>query len=161
VLTVFMLVFNGVSMGSVVGLYASKGILPLLVAFVAPHGVLELFAICVAGGGAFLIAAGMLIPGSRTRRRAIVENGQRAIRLIGVSTLLLIVAGTLEGFVSPIAWWPIEGKLAVSGTTLVLLVTYLRGGRTIRAEPEAEPVDDAELQPSPLALAPVTAPRAP
>src|SRR5678816_3764237 len=33
-LTVLMLVMNGVSMGSVVGLYASKGILPLLVAFV-------------------------------------------------------------------------------------------------------------------------------
>jgi len=161
VVTVFMLVFNGVSMGSVVGLYASKGILPLLVAFVAPHGVLELFAICVAGGGAFLIAAGMLIPGNRSRRRAIVENGQRAIRLIGVSTLLLIVAGTLEGFVSPIPWWPIEGKLAVSGTTLVLLVTYLRGGRTVRPEPAAESLDEAELQPSPLALAPVTAPRAP
>jgi uncharacterized membrane protein SpoIIM required for sporulation len=111
VLTVFMLVFNGVSMGSVVGLYASKGILPLLVAFVAPHGVLELFAICVAGGGAFLIAAGMLHSRQVARgERAIVENGQRAIRLIGVSTLLLIVAGTLEGFVSPIAWWPIEGS---------------------------------------------------
>jgi uncharacterized membrane protein SpoIIM required for sporulation/uncharacterized RDD family membrane protein YckC len=159
--TVFMLVFNGVSMGSVVGLYASKGILPLLVAFVAPHGVLELFAICVAGGGAFLIAAGMLIPGNRSRRRAIVENGQRAIRLIGVSTLLLIVAGTLEGFVSPIPWWPIEGKLAVSGTTLVLLVSYLRGGRAVRAAPVDEPVDATDLQPSPLALAPVTAPRAP
>jgi hypothetical protein len=49
----------------------------------------------------------------------------------------------------------------VSGTTLVLLVSYLRGGRTVRAEPEAESVDEAELQPSPLALAPVTAPRAP
>ena len=119
------------------------------------------FAICVAGGGAFLIAAGMLIPGARTRRRAIVENGQRAIRLIGVSTLLLIVAGTLEGFVSPIAWWPIEGKLAVSGTTLVLLVSYLRGGRTVRAEAVAEPADSIEVEPSPLALAPVTAPRAP
>jgi len=161
VVTVFMLVFNGVSMGSVVGLYASKGILPLLVAFVAPHGVLELFAICVAGGGAFLIAAGMLIPGNRSRRRAIVENGQRAIRLIGVSTLLLIVAGTLEGFVSPIPWWPIEGKLAVSGTTLVLLVSYLRGGRAVRAASVDEPVDATDLEPSPLALAPVTAPRAP
>lgn len=160
-LTVLMLVMNGVSMGSVVGLYASKGIVRLLVAFVAPHGVLELFAICVAGGGAFLIAAGMLIPGARPRRRAIVENAQRAIRLIGVSTLLLIVAGTLEGFVSPIAWWPIEGKLAVSGTTLVLLVSYLRGGRTVRAEAFPEPHKDTEPQPSPLALAPVTAPRAP
>jgi uncharacterized membrane protein SpoIIM required for sporulation len=160
-LTVLMLVMNGVSMGSVVGLYASKGIVRLLVAFVAPHGVLELFAICVAGGGAFLVAAGMLVPGPRTRRRAIVENGQRAIRLIGVSTLLLIVAGTLEGFVSPIAWWPIEGKLAVSGTTLVLLVAYLRGGLASRAEQVPEPADATEVEPSALALAPVTAPRAP
>ena len=161
-LSVFLLVTNGISIGSVVGLYASKGILRLLLAFVAPHGVLELFAICVAGGAAFLVAAGMLIPGARTRRRALVENGQRAIRLIGVSTLLLLVAGTLEGFISPIEWWPIEGKLAVGGTTLVLLVAYLRGGRSepVRTEPD-EPAAIAEETPSDLALAPVTATRAP
>ena len=162
VLSVLVLVMNGVSIGSVVGLYASKGILQLLVAFVAPHGVLELFAICVAGGAAFLVAAGMLLPGARSRRRALVENGQRAIRLIGVSTLLLVVAGLLEGFVSPIPWWPIEGKLAVSGTTLVLLVSYLRGG--LGKGDESAPDDSStpsDAQPSALALAPVTAPRAP
>jgi uncharacterized membrane protein SpoIIM required for sporulation len=145
-----------------VGLYASKGILGLLIAFVAPHGVLELFAICVAGGAAFLVASGMLMPGARTRRRALVENGQRAIRLIGVSTLLLLVAGTLEGFVSPIEWWPIEGKLAVGGTTLVLLVAYLRGGRSAPTHTETdEPPAVADDAPSDLALAPVTATRAP
>jgi uncharacterized membrane protein SpoIIM required for sporulation len=160
-LSVVLLVTNGISIGSVVGLYASKGIASLLVAFVAPHGVLELFAICVAGGGAFLISAGKLVPAARTRRRAIVENGQRAIRLIGVSTLLLIVAGTLEGFVSPIPWWPIEGKLAVSGTTLVLLVSYLRGGRTVRTEAVPQPLEETYAESSALALAPVTAPRAP
>ncbi len=115
-LSVLMLVFNGISIGSVFGLYASKGIWKLLLAFVAPHGVLELFAICVAGGGAFLVAAAILVPGARTRRRALVENGRRAIRLIGASTFLLVIAGTLEGLVSPIEWWPLEGKLAVSGT---------------------------------------------
>jgi uncharacterized membrane protein SpoIIM required for sporulation len=156
-LTAVLLVTNGVSIGSVMGLYVSKGIGLLLVAFVAPHGVLELFAICVAGGAAFLVAAGILLPGDRPRRRAIVENGRRAIRLIGVSTLLLVVAGTLEGFVSPIPWWPIEGKLAVSGATLVLLVAYLRGGR---APATRESADEAEGA-SGLALAPVTAPRAP
>ena len=162
VLSVLVLVLNGVSIGSVVGLYASKGIVQLLVAFVAPHGVLELFAICVAGGAAFLVAAGMLLPGARTRRRALVENGQRAIRLIGVSTLLLVVAGLLEGFISPIPWWPIEGKLAVSGTTLVLLVAYLRGGRAATREPAQDGVRATlDAEPSALALAPVTAPRAP
>jgi uncharacterized membrane protein SpoIIM required for sporulation/uncharacterized RDD family membrane protein YckC len=128
-MSVLMLVLNGISLGSVVGLYASKGIARLLLAFVAPHGVLELFAICVAGGGGFLLAAGMLLPGPRTRGRALVENSRRAIRLIAASTFLLIIAGTLEGFVSPIEWWPLEGKLAVSGVTLVFLVAYLSGGR--------------------------------
>jgi uncharacterized membrane protein SpoIIM required for sporulation/uncharacterized RDD family membrane protein YckC len=160
-LSVLLLVSNGISIGSVVGLYASKGIFKLLLAFVAPHGVLELFAICVAGGAAFLVAAGMLLPGQRSRRRALIENGQRAIRLIGVSTLLLIVAGTLEGFVSPIEWWPLEGKLAVSGTTLVLLVTYLRGGRAPRAPRDDEQEEEPYVAGSPLALAPVTARRAP
>ena len=160
-----MLVMNGVSLGSAFGLYANKGIVRLLIAFIAPHGVLELFAICVAGGAAFLIAAGLLLPGNRSRRSALVENGRRAIRLIGVSTLLLVVAGTLEGLVSPIEWWPIEGKLAVSGTTLVLLVTYLRGGRTTRAKEDAglESADSTSLahenQPSALALGAVTARR--
>jgi uncharacterized membrane protein SpoIIM required for sporulation len=160
--SIFLLVTNGISMGSVVGLYASKGIARLLLAFVAPHGVLELFAICVAGGASFLVAAGILLPGTRSRRTALIENGRRAIRLIAVSTLLLLVAGTLEGFVSPIEWWPLEGKLAVSGTTLVLLVVYLRGGRTPRSRDD-EHVESgtAPTETSRLALAPITARRAP
>jgi uncharacterized membrane protein SpoIIM required for sporulation/uncharacterized RDD family membrane protein YckC len=137
-LTVLMLVLNGISMGAVVGLYASKSIGMLLMAFVAPHGVLELFAICVAAGGGFLIASGLLLPGNRTRGRALVENGRRAIRLIAASTFLLVIAGTLEGFISPIPWWPIEGKLAVSGVSAVFLFLYLAGGRTPRAIPASE-----------------------
>ncbi|MEP6620026.1 MAG: stage II sporulation protein M [bacterium] len=154
-LSILLLVLNGISIGSVVGLYASKGIAPLLFAFVAPHGVLELFAICVAGGGAFLLAAGLLVPGQRARGVALVDNARRAIRLIACSTFLLIIAGTLEGFVSPIEWWPLEGKLAVSGVTLVFLVTYLRGGRMRRSTPAASPGE-----PGVLALSTIKVPHA-
>jgi uncharacterized membrane protein SpoIIM required for sporulation/uncharacterized RDD family membrane protein YckC len=155
-LTAFLLVFNGISIGSVAGLYITKGIGKLLLAFVAPHGVLELFAICVAGGGAFVIAAGLLLPGKRSRPQALVENARRAVRLIAASTLLLIVAGTLEGFVSPIEWWPLEGKLAVSGVTLVFLVMYLRGGLS----PRGGAVHQTSIEPESLALSTVTARRA-
>jgi hypothetical protein len=41
---------------------------------------------------------------------------------------LLIVAGSLEGLVSPIPTWPLSAKLAVSATTAVLFAAYLRGG---------------------------------
>jgi uncharacterized membrane protein SpoIIM required for sporulation len=127
-LTVYLLVSNGISLGAVFGLYGSKGIASLLLAFVAPHGVLELTAICISGGAGFLLAAALLIPGERTRRRALVENGRRAIRLVTGAALLLLVAGTLEGMVSPIAWWPVEWKLVVSALTAILLYAYIRGG---------------------------------
>lgn len=136
--TVLLLAMNGISIGSVFGLYASKGIFNLILAFVAPHGVLELFAICVAGGGGLLLAGALLIPGARTRRQALVEDGARAIRLIAGVTLLLLVAGTIEGLVSPIPWWPLEAKLAVSGCTTVLLYLYLRSG-TVGAPVTAPP----------------------
>jgi uncharacterized membrane protein SpoIIM required for sporulation len=126
--TALALVLNGVSFGGIIGLYQSKGILPLIVAFVAPHGVLELSAICIAGGGGFLIATAILIPGRRTRRRALAENGRRAIKLIAGSTLLLLVAGTIEGLISPIPYWPLEWKLIVSIITALVLYLYLRGG---------------------------------
>jgi uncharacterized membrane protein SpoIIM required for sporulation/uncharacterized RDD family membrane protein YckC len=135
--TLVALVLNGVSFGGVIGLYQSKGILPLLVAFVAPHGVLELTAICIAGGAGFLIAAAMLLPGNRTRRRALAENGRRSIVLIAGSTLMLLVAGTIEGLISPIPYWPLEWKLAVAGVTALLLSLYIRGRRPRTVEVDA------------------------
>jgi len=140
--TLILLLTNGVSLGGVMGLYASKGIASLLIKFVAPHGVLELTAICIAGGAGLLLAAALLIPGERTRRRALVENGRRAIQLIGVSSVLLVVAGALEGFVSPIPTWSLGTKLAVSAATAVLLVLYLSANRASKT-PETVAADQS------------------
>ena len=125
--------FNGVQFGGVLGLYQHYGILTLILSFVAPHGVLELSAIPIAGGGGLLIASALLLPGAMTRREALVIRGRRAIRLIAASTLLLVIAGTLEGFVSPIPWWSLNQKLLVSGLTAIALALYvnLDRGRSI------------------------------
>ena len=144
--TVIVLVTNGVSLGGVFGLYASKGIASLLVKFVAPHGVLELSAICIAGGAGFLLAAGLLVPGNRPRNEALRANARRAIRLVAASTVLLLIAGTLEGFVSPIETWPLAWKLAVSASTAVFLVIYLSGGRArVRHPQPAESSEPSDL----------------
>lgn len=143
--SLLLLVLNGVSFGGVLGLYQSKGIIRLILAFVAPHGVLELSAVCIAGGAGFLLAAALLIPGPRTRKRALVENGRRAIRLVAAATVLLLVAGTLEGFVSPIPNWPLAVKFGVSGATLVLLVIYLSSGRQALRIDAPEPAPHGDL----------------
>jgi hypothetical protein len=91
---------------------------------------------------------GLLIPGNRPRRQALRENARRAIRLIAASTVLLLIAGTLEGFVSPIETWPLSWKLAVSAVTAVFLVIYLMGGtRSADVAPARAPAPsiDADL----------------
>ena len=128
VLTIVLLVFNGVAIGGAVGLFESMDVAHLIWAFVAPHGVLELFAICVAGGGAFHLASAILLPGGRTRREAMVVRGRRAIRLIAAATMLLVIAGAIEGFISPRVW-PLEWKLVVSAFTAILLLLFLSLGR--------------------------------
>ena len=116
ILTVLMLVFNGVSIGAGFGLYASKGIFNQIGEFVLPHSVFELSAICIAAGGGLLIASALLLPGAHTRAEALVIKGRRAIRLIAVSTALLLFAGTIEGLISPRTDIPLWVKWSIAGT---------------------------------------------
>jgi uncharacterized membrane protein SpoIIM required for sporulation len=129
VLSAWELVQNGVSIGAAVGLYASKGIANLILTFVVAHGVLELSAICLGGGGAFLVATAILLPGARTRRDALVANGRRAIALVTGATLFLLVAGTIEGLISPRDDIPAAVKLGVAAGTAVLMALYVASGR--------------------------------
>ena len=127
--TVITLVFNGVLFGGVLGLYAAKGIAQLILAFVAPHGVLELSAIAIAGGAGLLLTTALLLPGTQTRRDALMANATRALKLIVCAIVFMLIAGMLEGLVSPIPWWPIEWKAMVAFATFVVMIGYLSLGR--------------------------------
>jgi uncharacterized membrane protein SpoIIM required for sporulation/uncharacterized RDD family membrane protein YckC len=135
ILTVFMLVYNGVSIGAALGLYASKGIVNQIGEFVLPHSVFELSAICIAAGGGLLIASALLLPGEHTRSEALVIKGRRAIRLIAVSTLLLLFAGTIEGLISPRTDIPLWVKWSIAGACAVALIAYVSlGWRSVGEE---------------------------
>ena len=126
--TIYALVTNGAMIGGVLGLYQSKGILKLLLAFVAPHSVLELSGITIAGGAGLLIASAIISPGNRTRREALIENGKRAMSLITCVILFLLVAGSLEGLVSPIPSWPLSWKAGFAILSLAFMIAYLSLG---------------------------------
>jgi uncharacterized membrane protein SpoIIM required for sporulation/uncharacterized RDD family membrane protein YckC len=135
VLTVYALVFNGIAaLGAGVGLYITKGIGGQIIGFVAAHGVLELSAICIAGAAGLLLATGMLIPGDRTRREALAEHGARALRLVACVVLFLILAGLIEGNISP-SKLPDSAKFATAGITAIFIAWYLsRGSATDTAD---------------------------
>ena len=136
--TLLLLFTNGLMIGALAGLYQAYGVLELLIKFVAPHGVLELTAITIAGGAGFLVGSAILLPGPLTRAEALVRKGRRAIRLIAGSTLMLIPAGIIEGLISPIPWWPLEWKLFIALVTGLLLLLYLTRGRGGDADAIAE-----------------------
>jgi len=135
--TALVLLYNGVALGGFFGFYASTGEGLQLLAFVAPHGVLELSAIVLGGAAGFHLAAGILLPGALPRREALIARGRRAVNVIACATMMLIVAGTIEGLISPRSW-PLGWKLAVSGVTAVLLAFYLTRGRGGEADIEDE-----------------------
>ena len=122
--TVWMLAFNGLLFGVVNAACWQAGMLGQLMSFVAPHGVLELPAIFIAGGGGLLIAKGLLFPGELPRRESLVYEGGRAMKLALGIIPLLVVAGTIEGFVSPTDL-AVRWKYSLAAFLFVLLIVFL------------------------------------
>jgi uncharacterized membrane protein SpoIIM required for sporulation/uncharacterized RDD family membrane protein YckC len=138
ILTVVLLVLNGISIGAAIGLFASKGVGHLIVDFITAHGPFELTAICIAAGGGFLIATAMLLPGPRTRREALVLQGRRALRLLAAAALFLVFAGLIEGLISPRTDLGYAFKLTVALVSVLAIAAYLSLGRSEPIETEED-----------------------
>jgi len=122
--TALVLVFNGVQLGAVAAVFANYGVNMQLWSFILPHGVIELTAICIAGGAGLWLGSALLLPGRVTRREALVVRGREAVSLIGGTAAMLVVAGLIEGFISP-SDLPREVKLTLAALFALLLVAYL------------------------------------
>jgi uncharacterized membrane protein SpoIIM required for sporulation len=123
--TIYMMVFNGLLIGVIGVACGMAGMSQQLWSFVAPHGVLELPAIFIAGGAGFRIAQGLLFPGVLPRRDSLAQAGAEAVRLILGTIPILIVAGTIEAFVSPTTLAvPLKFLMAASMFTLLLLYLF-------------------------------------
>jgi len=122
--TVYMMVFNGLLLGVIAVACERAGLSLSLWSFVAPHGVLELPAIFMAGGAGLMLAKALLAPGALPRREALAESAAIAVRLVLGVIPLLIVAGTIEGFISPSDAPPVT-KFAIGAAGFVLLAGYV------------------------------------
>ncbi|MGH7546357.1 MAG: stage II sporulation protein M, partial [Gemmatimonadota bacterium] len=127
--TLVLLLFNGLHIGATLGLFDGRGLGAYLWAFVLPHGIVELTAAAIAGGAGLLLGSALVLPGEQTRREALVERGRVALRLLVGTSALLVLAGLVEGFVSPSSLPP-GVKIGFGLTLGVLLYVYLvRAGR--------------------------------
>jgi uncharacterized membrane protein SpoIIM required for sporulation len=122
--TGYVLLLNGMLI-SVIGAACHRADMSLsLWSFVAPHGVLELPAIFMAGGAGLVLARSVVMTGTRPRREEIASAGRLSIRLLLGIVPILVVAGLIEGFISPTATAP-GLKFLFSAVVLLVFAAYL------------------------------------
>ena len=126
-----LLGFNGLTIGAAAGHFANLGLLGYLLEFILGHGLLELFAIWVAGAAGFLLGRSVVAPGDLSRGDALVRSGRTAIRMLGGAAVMLVIAGLIEGFVSA-GPGDVTFRAAASASSLAFLAAYLFNGGTRR-----------------------------
>lgn len=137
--TIFILYQNGLMLGILAGAAQKLGFAGNLWGFIAAHGVMELSIIFLAGGAGLHLGWSILYPGLLTRRAALVAAARRSVVLSGAIVMFLVLAGLIEGFISP-SYLPLWVKLAVAVGSGVVMYGYLL--LTGRHVPIAELDDD-------------------
>ncbi len=126
VVTSYIVLLNGVMLGTIGTLVGQNHLAFPFWAFVLPHGALELPAIFLAAAAGFLLARAMLFPGQYRRKDAFQYYGKQASLLVCGVVPMLVIAGTIEGFFSPNPAIP-DGLKYLTGMGLfILLIAYLR-----------------------------------
>lgn len=137
---VLLLIYNGRMLGTLTGLVWNHGFLVDFAAPILTHGVLELTAICISGGGGLLLGAALISPGRLPRREALQRAAGPAFGLLAGAMLLLVVAGLIEAYVTPHFAAPVRWSVA-SASALFLICYFGWAGRQVTAHPAARSAD--------------------
>ncbi|MDB4896043.1 MAG: putative chromate reductase [Firmicutes bacterium] len=122
--TTYILLTNGLTLGALGAVYFRAGLSVAFWATILPHGVIELTAIFLSGAAGFVLAGALIRPGTLPRRQALARAGRDAAGLALGTIPMYVVAGIIEGFITP-RGIPHGWKLAVAAVTAVVLLPYL------------------------------------
>ena len=121
--TVYFMVYNGLLLGALAAVYWQAGKSYEFWAFILPHGVIELTAIFIAGGSGLYLGYRMFVPGQYPWRLQLIRTAKESVQLLMGTIPLFVIAGTIEGFITP-STLPLATKYTVAGGTLALLAVY-------------------------------------
>ena len=99
--TLYIIGLNGLMLGGVFAFAAQYGLDDELFSFVIAHGVVELSVICIAGAMGLRLGEALLRPGTLTRQQAFRNATADAGKILLVALPFLVVAGLIEGYISP------------------------------------------------------------
>ena len=132
-LYIYFLVLNGLMVGTYLGVASHWAQAGNISSILMCHGTLELQAIALGGAAGLVLARGFYTPGVWSRKFALRLESARAWRLLAGIFPMLLMAGMLEGFVSPQA--PLGGRIACMLASATILIVWAAFGGRERAEP--------------------------
>lgn len=132
--TIVLLIFNGIHLGSVAGWMVLHGKDRALWGWIMPHGGTELLAICLAGAAGYILAGAIVAPGQVRRSTALRNIGGDALVIELGCMVMLVVAGLIEGFVSPSAI-SYTSRIGVLVVSLSLWAVYFLAAGRVAANP--------------------------
>jgi uncharacterized membrane protein SpoIIM required for sporulation len=122
--TGYMLFYNGLMLGAFQQFFYQQHVLKASVLTIWIHGTLEISSIVLAGGAGFVMARGILFPGTHSRaesfRYAAREGGKLAMGLVPI----FVLAGFLESFVTRHTEMPVAASLAIIGGSAAFIFWY-------------------------------------
>jgi uncharacterized membrane protein SpoIIM required for sporulation len=122
----YILVMNGLFLGSVLGtcFRVNPAFANDLFTFMVGHGVIELSCVFMAAGAGMMIGYSIIDPGDLSRRQALKKKGLEATKIVIGCACLLVIAGIIEGFLSP-SNLPTAVKFGTGITTGIAMYSYL------------------------------------
>jgi uncharacterized membrane protein SpoIIM required for sporulation len=102
-----------------------------LATFVVGHGVIELSCIFFCGGAGMMIGYALINPGDLTRGQALKKKGMEAARIVVGCACFLVIAGIIEGFLSPSELPAVVKIVTGVGTGLAMYSYLLFAGRSV------------------------------
>ncbi|SHN31162.1 stage II sporulation protein M [Gracilibacillus kekensis] len=127
ILTVYVLIYNGILIGALAGLFWNYSNSYSFWAYIVPHGIIELLAIFIAGGAGLLMGYKIFVPGKYSRGYQLKVQTVRSVQLLLGTIPLFVIAGIIEGYITP-ADISLEMKYLVAIITAVGLLAYMIAG---------------------------------
>lgn len=121
--TIYVLFTNGALLGALTGLIYLYGNPINYWSLILPHGFIELTAIFISGVAGLIIAKYIIIPGELSRKHSLIQGGKKAVSLLAGVIFMLVIAGIIEGFFTPLNISAVS-KLIFAALTAIILAGY-------------------------------------
>lgn len=116
-----LLFYNGLLLGAVAAQYLVEGVGTFFLAWVGPHGALELPALVFAAAAGLRAGSALLLPGEAGRASAIRAAFPSVWRILLTSVFLLVLAGLIEGSFSQFSSQAVPYGLKIGFAALLFL----------------------------------------